>query len=177
MSLAEKKAQVKAKLAEREASMARRYNGFQGGVEDMSKTVQEDLLGNPLIKLGGVMLAGVIVGLILGKRKNKSLYAGLSASAKPIVDQYIHVLRDAAVSSGVSEEKVREVVLEALQNRVPILVENSSAPPSSGLLRSLLRGVMRTAVPFAIQAGLNHLADKGGWADMEGSDGAEALGE
>lgn len=169
MKLAEKKAQVQAKLAEREASMSRRYDGLHGGVENIGETVKQDLLANPLVKIGGVVLAGLVVGLILGKRKDKSLYKELSHTNRAVVDQYIHALRDTVLESGMDENEIREIVLDALKNRVPILVEHTPRAKSPGLFRSILRVAISSAMPLVVRTSLDYFL---GQTDLSTQEGA-----
>ena len=63
---------VASRLKQKEEEIGRRLQALQGEVTSTGADVKRYLTKNPWISIGGSVLAGLVVGLIAGKKRGKT---------------------------------------------------------------------------------------------------------
>ena len=131
------KSEIESKLHETAEAMSERLASLQGEVSSTGVSLQEWIVENPLKSVGGMLLAGLAVGLLFGggRSKRRKRHAEL-------IDTYLKALRD-EVEEAVDEGDEPGPALEkALRDRVPLVVytrKGGREQRSTGWGRGLLQ--------------------------------------
>lgn len=153
------KDEVRAQLADRQATMQRRIDALEDEVatsgDDLRDRVQAAVLGNPLVIAGAAVGAGLLVGLLFGGRGRRK---GPDAH-RALVDAYIDAVAQDARRYAERGRTGADAVREALQDRVPLVVyEAPRGGQTRGFFANLLDLTFKTAVGFAVKAGVDYLS-------------------
>mgnify|MGYP003148584283 CR=1 FL=1 len=167
-------------LAAREDSLLRRVDGIKAEARQLPAVVRARVYANPVVSVGGSLLAGALTGLLLGgigKGKKKKTAA---EHHRALTTSYVEAIaRDARVRVGKGED-VAEAIRKTLGKRTPLVIveaENGSPP---GVLASTFDILLKTAVGFGakilidraiIAAGLTELVPS-----VDEDDGDEGSG-
>ncbi len=137
------RAELEARLQSTAEAMNERFDAIQGEIVSTRETVRTGLAKNPLLSVGGAIVAGVAVGWLLGGSKRRRT----QNRHRQLVSSYLDAVRDEVRASMGDGEDVESAVRGALQERVPIVVyENSTSDSSGGLLRETFEIIARTAL-------------------------------
>lgn len=141
-----KKADVEAQLRQTAEAMSGRLSSIQEEVESTGVSVRNWVANNPLKSVGGMLAAGLAVGMIFGGGRSRRRQAH-----DALIDEYLQALR-AEVENAVEEGDEAGAALEkALRDRVPMVVypqdgESSSGRGWTGVLGDGARIVFRTGL-------------------------------
>ncbi len=158
---------VEKELQLKENQIEQRISALQEEVASVAPTIRDALFNHPLVSVGGALLAGLVVGLIFGKRRN----AASGVSHRALVDHYADAVVEEARHRVVNGQDVDEAVYAALKDRVPLIVyEIPETEDKQGLISSVVSLVLHQVVPIGIKMGLNYLASDAENAEAERPD-------
>jgi len=118
------------RLKAKEEEINRRFEAIQDEVKQTRQDVVSLVKANPWWGVAGTTVAGILVGLIIGKKSQKQKH-------KELVDSYSRRLSEMAGNSGASEEQVGVLLREALRDTIPQVVHSVPKSKSSGLTGKL----------------------------------------
>lgn len=141
-----KKADVEAQLNKTAEAMSGRLASIQEEVESTGVSVRNWVADNPLKSVGGMLAAGLAVGLLFGGGRSRR-----RRRHQQLVEGYLNALReevDTAVDRG---EEPGPALQKALRDRVPMIVYSEDQGGRSGggwtgLLGDSARIVFRTGL-------------------------------
>ena len=136
------------RLRAKEEEINRRIESLQEEVKQTKQEVVDYVKDNPWLGVTAATFAGVLVGLILGKRSD-------SAKQKGIMDLYAHHVSEMAGNSGVTEEQVRAILREALFESAQQAMYSASNNKSSGWKGKLFGLVKDVAFGYASKSLMN----------------------
>ncbi len=147
---------VASRLKQKEDEINRRIEALQGEMTSTGADVRAYLKTNPWIAVAGSVAAGILVGLIAGKKSAKT-------RQNELVDTYIERLIEAARDNGATEQEVGALLREAMRNSMPPQAHEAHASPKSGGLTGKLMGIgLDMAMGFAKKSLFNFLVEKAG---------------
>ena len=120
------RAEVEYQLKEKEKEINRHFEALQGEIKQTKHEAVAYVKDNPWIGIAGATLAGVVVGLIIGKKSKKAVH-------KELIDNYVEHLSGAARRAGASETEVVEFMREALRETIPQVVYSVPNTKKGGL--------------------------------------------
>lgn len=68
--MASSKAKVEAEIEARKQAMLYQIEALGGDLNEAGESVKEAVLNNPFVKAGGALVVGLLVGLLVGKRRS-----------------------------------------------------------------------------------------------------------
>lgn len=130
------KADVESRLRQTAEAMSQRLESLQDEVSSTSVSVQKWIVRNPVKSVGGMLAAGLAVGLLFGGSgsRRRERHAEL-------IDTYLDALRDEVEEAVDRGQEPGPAVEKALRDRVPLVVysRQEGRHGSSGWGGSLLR--------------------------------------
>ncbi len=161
------KEMLQAALAAREDSLLRRVDGIKAEARELPAVVRARIYANPLVSVGGSLLAGALTGLLLGGVGKGNKKKTAAQHHRDLTTSYVDAIaRDARTLVGKGED-VSEAIRKTLGNRTPlVIVEGGPQHTSHGFLSSSLDILLKTAIGFGakimidkavIAAGLSHM--------------------
>ena len=145
---------VASRLKQKEEEINRRIEALQGEMTSTGADVRQYLKKNPWIAVAGSVAAGVLVGLIAGKKSAKT-------QQKELVDTYIERLIEAARDNGATEQEVGALLREAMRSSMPPPAQQAYNTPKSGGLTGKLLGIgLDMAMGFAKKSFFNFLEEQ-----------------
>ncbi len=154
------RAEVEAELHDRSDDINRRIDALEAEVSTAGTSIKEDLLGHPLVSLGGAALAGLAVGLLLGgwrRRRRKRRYA---RSHRALIDTYLDaVSREVrrAIGRGRTPE---QAVREALRDRTPLIIQRTYEEDEQGAFREGFDLFIKTIFSWFVRSAVDTAAAK-----------------
>lgn len=137
------KAELEASLQSVTEQMNQRFDSLQGEITSSQEAVRETLAKNPLLSVGGAVVAGLAVGWLFGGSRRRRL----KKRHRQLTGAYLDAVRDEVRDAIGEGEDVETAVRGVLKERVPLVVyENRERTASSGFVREMLEMVARTAV-------------------------------
>lgn len=141
------KSEVEAQLRQTADAMTDRIASLREEVESTGTSVRDWVVQHPVKSVGGMLVAGLVVGLAFGgsRRKRRKTHAKL-------IDQYLNALTDEVDEAQRRGEEPSKALDKALRDRVPLVVYTSGGRNrrESGFLRNLLSESFETVVRTAI---------------------------
>ena len=148
------KADVESRLHQTAEAMSERLASLQDEVSSTGASLQKWIVRNPLKSVGGMLAAGVAVGLLFGgsrRRRRRKEHAEL-------IDTYLEALRD-EVEAHVDEGQEPGPALDkALRDRVPLVVYNRRNHGSSREPSSWGRHLLQEGAGIILSTGLSLFA-------------------
>ena len=133
------KADVESRLHQTAEAMSDRMASIQEEVASTGVSVRDWIVQNPLKSVGGMLAAGLAVGVLFGgsRSRRRKEHAAL-------IDTYLEVLREEAETAVEEGEEPGPALEKALRDRVPLVVYNrrsgrGDARPRGGWVRNLFR--------------------------------------
>lgn len=160
---AEKKRSRKAledELNEASDHIERHLTALQEEFSTLGPSLGKALLRHPLVSVGGALLAGLVVGLIFGKKKQPPDPFGGRTAHRALVEQYVDAIVEEARHQIKRGAETGEAVRAALKERVPVIVlEAEDTPAQSGVLRQAGQILFRSVLGFGMTMGVNYLSN------------------
>lgn len=144
--------ELKSEIAKKQQHIQMRLDSLQDEVLTLGDSAKRAVLDNPLVGVGGALAAGLLVGLIFGKRKPFNA----ENRHRELVEHYLDAVADATQKAVVKGKQPGEAVRDALQDRTPLIVYETPEN-KSGILYKTLDLLLTTAVGFAVKTGFDHL--------------------
>ncbi len=142
------KEMLQAALAAREDSLLRRVDGIKAEARQLPAVVRARVYANPVVSVGGSLLAGALTGLLLGGIGKGNKKRTAAEHHRALTTSYVEAIaRDARTRVGKGED-VADAIRKTLGKRTPLVIveaENGSAP---GVLASTFDILLKTAVGF-----------------------------
>ena len=155
---AKKREEVERKLQSKTGEIEAGLAALQEEVSTLGPAVRNAILEHPLVSVGGALVAGLVVGLLVGGKKKATAGLDLSASHRALLDRYVDALVEEARYRMAHGQGAEEALRNALADRVPLIVyEASQNDEQRGLVRQLGRLLLRSVVGIGIRTGLDHL--------------------
>lgn len=151
------KGEVEAELAARSFSIEQRLDSLEREALSLKDQVLQRIKKQPYIAAGGALLAGAVVGWILGRPKKSTDPFDVNEAHQLLVSRYVDAIsRD--VERRVAEEGIdaAEATREALRNGVPLIVMPSDEGGGGGGLASLVLTVIKTALAIVVRSGVQN---------------------
>ncbi|MFP4228957.1 MAG: hypothetical protein ACLFTE_09035 [Salinivenus sp.] len=123
-----KKEEVEAQLRQTAEAMSGRLSSIQEEVESTGARVRQWVANNPLKSVGGMLAAGLAVGLLFGgssrsRRRHRH---------RELVEKYLDALRSEVETEVAQGEEPGRALEKALRDRVPLVVYSEDKGRSSG---------------------------------------------
>lgn len=115
------RADVEAQLRETAEAMSDRLDSLQEEVSTTSTSVRDWVVRNPLKSVGGMLAAGVAVGVLFGGRRSRG------PQQSELLDQYIQALRAEVEDAIATGDTPGEALEKALRGRAPLIVYREGA--------------------------------------------------
>ncbi|MEM1095015.1 MAG: hypothetical protein AAGJ10_10465 [Bacteroidota bacterium] len=163
--------EVRAKLEQKNEDIKAQVDALQDEVSTLGDVVKDAVRNRPLLVLGGLAAAGVLVGLWVGgwgKQRRK-----LPRDQQFLVDGFVKQVR----------KRIKRGEIDADDPSIARVLAAIASPPQrpsapkkeSGLLGSLVKTTVRVGLGIAVQKGLQKLAD--GSDTLDGTDGTGGAAE
>jgi len=140
-----KKADVEAQLNETAEAMSGRLASIQEEVESTGVSVRNWVANNPLKSVGGMLAAGLAVGVLFGGGRSRR-----RRRHQQLVEEYLEALRSEVETAVDRGEEPGPALQKALRDRVPMIVYSEDNGRSgggwTGLLGDSARIVFRTGL-------------------------------
>lgn len=145
------KSNVESRLHQTAEAMSDRLASLQGEVSSTGDSLQKWIVENPLKSVGGMLAAGLAVGLLFGggsssRRSNHS----------DLLDTYLNALRDEVEQAVSRGEEPGPALEEALRDRVPLVVYSPEERNRNG--GETDRGFLREGANILFTTGLSLFA-------------------
>ncbi|MEM6647425.1 MAG: hypothetical protein AAF730_14370 [Bacteroidota bacterium] len=162
--------EVRAKLEQKNEDIKAQVDALQDEVSTLGDVVKDAVRNRPLLVLGGLAAAGVLVGLWVGgwgKQRRT-----LPRDQQFLVDGFVKQVRKRIKRGEIHPDDPSIARVLAAIASPP---QRPSAPKKeSGLVGSLIKTTVRVGLGIAVQKGLQKLADGSDAVDTPGDAGAEA---
>ena len=150
-----RKSDVEEQLRQSADAMSERLSSLREEVSTTGSSARDWMRANPLKSVGGMLAAGLAVGLLFGgsKRRRRRRH-------QKLIDQYVDALADELDDARARGEEPSKALDKALRDRVPLVVytsESDAAPKSGGFLRNLLGQSVRIVVRSALSVAARDL--------------------
>ena len=168
------KSDVEARLRDTAEAMSNRLESLQEEVTSTGTDVQTWVRENPLKSVGGMLAAGLAVGLLFGGRRRRR-----RRRHQKLIDQYLDALSSEIEEATAAGEEPEKALQKSLRDRVPLVVYTGDADRSRqpGFVRSILgeglEAVLRTGLTIVAQDLLESALDDGAVEEAVGNE-AEA---
>lgn len=174
------KEMLQAALAAREDSLSRRVDGIKSEANALPAVIRSNIYSNPIVSVGGSLLAGAVTGLLLGGI-GKGGKKTAAEHHRALTNSYVEAIaRDARTLVGKGED-VADAIHKTLGKRMPlVIVEGSAGQTAQGVFASSLDVLLKTAIGFGAKILMDKAIIAAGLADVVPSvdeeDGDEGSG-
>lgn len=146
------KADVESRLRQTAEAMSDRMASIQEEVSSTGVSVRDWIVRNPLKSVGGMLAAGLAVGLLFGggRSRRRKEHAAL-------IDTYLDALREEAETAVEEGEEPGPALEKALRDRVPLVVYDRRRK-AGGTRGGWGRTVLREGAEILFSTGLSLLA-------------------
>jgi len=138
------KAELEARLQSVTEAMNDRFDSLQGEISSTQDLVRDTLAKNPMLSVGGAVVAGLAVGWLFGGSKRRRT----QQRHRRLTSAYIDAVRDEVREAIGKGEDVEEAVQGVLKERVPLVVydDRAGSGQSAGFMREVVEMIARTAI-------------------------------
>ncbi len=151
------KGEVEAELAARSFSIEQRLDSLEREALSFKDQVLQLIKKQPYVAAGGALVAGAVVGWIVGRPKKSTDPFDVNEAHQLLVSRYVDAIsRD--VRRRVDEEGIdaAEATREALRNGVPLIVMPSGDGGGEGGLGSLILTAIKTALGILVRSSVQN---------------------
>lgn len=131
------KADVESRLRETAEAMSDRLSSIQDEVSSTGLSIRDWIVRNPEKSVGGMLAAGLVVGLLFGGSRSKR-----RREHEELIDTYLDALREEAETAVEEGDEPGPALEKALRDRVPLVVyprKGGQGDGQSGWGRHLLQ--------------------------------------
>lgn len=156
------KEELREKLKDREEAIEGHYQALKEEVTSASDVVSNLVKKRPVAGAVLALGAGLLVGAILGKRRNNG-HRGRSALADGVADVYLDRIAASAVAAMEKGREPHEAVRQAVGNHLPVVAAPEAREDdasSRSLLGSLLGAGARILLQSALYSAYGFLTDR-----------------
>lgn len=149
------KSDLEARLHQTADTMSNRMDALREEVTTTGLSIRDWVAQHPLESVGGMLAAGLAVGLLFGGRSRRKR----RATHQDLIDQYVDALSDEVKQAVKRGEDAPAALDKALRDRVPLVVYTAAPEPSAsgGAIRSTLGGVLGTVLQTGLTLALREL--------------------
>ena len=149
------KADVESRLHQTAEAMSERMASIQDEVSSTGGAVRDWIVRNPLKSVGGMLAAGLAVGVLFGGNRRSRRRKEHAA----LIDTYLDALRDEAETAVEEGEEPGPALEKALRDRVPLVVYNRRRGGAGSRTRSgWVRNLFQEGAGILFSTGLSLLA-------------------
>lgn len=151
------KGEVEAELAARSVSIEQRLDSLEREALSFKEQVLQLIKEQPYIAAGGAVVAGAVVGWIMGRPKKPTDPFDVNEAHQLLVSRYVDAIsRD--VRRRVDEEGIdaADATRQALRNGVPLIVMPQDNGQGDGGLAGLVLGAIRTALAIVVRSSVQN---------------------
>lgn len=130
---------------------------LQEEVTTIAPSIGKAIFENPLVSVGGALVAGLVVGLLFGGRKRPKPDLSLKGTHRVLVERYLDALIDETRYRMAKGAEAGEAVRAALADRVPLIVYEGDAEKRTGVLSQTFDMVVKTALGFGVKLALDYI--------------------
>lgn len=132
-----------------------RIDALGDEAQSLRTTLRDALFDNPLLSVGGAVLAGLVVGWLLGGRRKDPFRT--EGRRRALVEEYIDAVVQEARQAVARGREPGVAVREALSDRVPLIVLEDLGGGSSGITRQIFDLLLKSSVGFFMSSTLDRL--------------------
>lgn len=155
---------LRKQLAEREVRMNRRVDAIKSEVLTTGDDVQRAVFGHPLVSVGGSLLAGLAIGLLVGKRKRapeglEKALQYLPGEQRKLAEAYAKAVEQAARRAVKRGEDAGDAVRAFLGSHAPpvIVSEGGKTMADGNVFKQSLDTALKTALGFLVKAAIDQV--------------------
>lgn len=151
------KGEVEAELEARSFSIEQRLDSLEREALSFKDQVLQLIKKQPYVAAGGALVAGAVVGWIVGRPKKSTDPFDVNEAHQLLVSRYVDAIsRD--VRRRVDEEGIdpAEATREALRNGVPLIVMPPGDGGGEGGLVSLILTAIKTALAIVVRSSVKN---------------------
>ncbi len=143
--------ELRAALDARTEQINRRVEAIQTEVQRVPEEVRHALVRNPVVSLGGSLVAGLAVGLLIGGIGKKK--RAIPAAHATLVAEYLDALADDARQAIKKGEDVGRAIRRTIGKYTPLVVvtEPDSHHGAEGVFKTALDMAFKTALGFGVK--------------------------
>jgi hypothetical protein len=145
--------ELEAQLKASEEAISRHLDALQDEMRRTGQDVRDYVKKNPWVGVTACLVAGVAVGLLLGKRRGAVI-------SRSLIGGYVDRLVDIGLEAGVSESEMTSLLREAVREAAPPVVGLAPAPRGSGLAGKVFGIVSGLAIDFAKRSIMGFLEER-----------------
>ncbi len=145
--------ELEAQLRASEEAISRHMDALQDEVRRTGQDVRDYVKQNPWVGVTACLVAGVAVGLLLGKR-------GGGVSSRSLVGGYVDRLVDIGLEAGVSESEMASLLREAVREATPPHAGSAPAPRGSGIVGKVFGIASGLAIDLAKRSIMGFLEER-----------------
>ncbi len=145
--------ELEAQLRASEEAIARHLDALQDEVQRTGQDVRDYVKRKPWVGVTACLVAGVAVGLLLGKRRGGD-------ASRSLVGGYVDRLVDIGRDAGVSESEMASLLREALREVTPPAPGPMPAARGSGITGKIFGIASGLAIDFAKRSIMGFLEER-----------------
>jgi ElaB/YqjD/DUF883 family membrane-anchored ribosome-binding protein len=145
---------IEAELAERKDAIQRRIDDIEDEIVSAPAAIKSSIVKHPLVGLAGALAAGLVVGLIVTRRRKPDL----APLHQRLVDEYVDALGEDVSHRVRRGRTIEESVRRAMRDRTPLIVYSPGASVESagkGYLSKIIDFAFKAAMGFAVKGVLD----------------------
>lgn len=167
------KADVESRLHQTAEAMSKRLASLQDEVSSTGASLQKWIVRNPLKSVGGMLAAGLAVGLLFGGSRQKRR----RKEHAELIDTYLEALRDEVEEHVDQGQEPGPALDKALRDRVPLVVYNRRTRGGTQGTLSWGRHLLQEGAGILFSTGVSLLAREAMEALLSNFDVEEIIGE
>lgn len=148
------RASIEAELAEKKNAIQRRIDEIEDDIVSAPAAIKSSIMKHPVVGLAGALAAGLVVGLIVTRRRKPDL----APLHQRLVDEYIDALGEDVSRRVRRGRTIEESLRRAMRDRTPLVVYAPEAAGESGrkgYLSQILDLAFKAAMGFAVKGVLD----------------------
>ena len=165
---------LSSRLEQKEAEIADRIEALQGEIEQTGDQIKGIVKNNPWVTVGGSLLAGLAVGLLLGK--------GGGSRAESKGEDFAVRLAEIAMRAGLSDREISGLLRDAKRETGPSMLFSAPQAKKKGIVGKLFGIAADVGLNVAKKQFMTYLdsvvaglEQQGGEADQDGGKAGQSV--